>query len=158
MWLLHWSPKWKNDLKRFENGNYLKITHNQNSQSNSNIVISKHGHLSLNIHPAKRFESVTAASLLNTKHQSFTTRLPTIHRVIFSCFIQGAVNPKDGVVFTLLVWVFQLLDFTLIGHKRVRHRAVHEEHERLSCTVNEGAQSSHNHQHLVFPGGKPVLQ
>lgn len=66
--------------------NYLKITHNQNSQSNSNIIISKHGHLSLNIQPAKRFRSVTAASPLNTRTSVIyhsLTRSPLCHFQLF---------------------------------------------------------------------------
>lgn len=33
---------------------YLKVTNNQNTESNPNIVICKQGHLCFNIHPTKR--------------------------------------------------------------------------------------------------------
>lgn len=102
--------------------------------------------------------SKSSFSLLQQSHQQFTYVLPAVHSVIFSCFVYGAIYPIDGVVAAFLVWVCQLLDFTLICHKCVCHHAVHEKHERWSCTVYKGTQPPHDHHRGVFPGGKSKLQ
>lgn len=97
---------------------------------------------------------------LHCHNQQFVNILPTVHSVIFGCYIHGAISPIDNVcvVIALFVWVFQLLDFTLVSHKRVCHHAVYEKHEGGSCPMYEGAQPPHHHHHGVFPGGKSKLQ
>ena len=97
-------------------------------------------------------------SIVNKSFQKLINVLPTVHRIILRSFIYGTIYPIDGVVVAFLVWIFQLLDFTLIRHKCVCHHAVHDEHERGSCTVYEGTQTPHDHHHSVFPGGKSKLQ
>lgn len=42
---------------------YLKVTNNQNTESNPNIVIGKQGHLCFNIHPTKRIKWVAVTTI-----------------------------------------------------------------------------------------------
>lgn len=85
---------------------------------------------------------------------------PALHRAVFSSDVDRAIVPVDGVGCSIarLVGVLQLLDLTLVRHKRVCHHAVHEQHERGGGPVYEGAQAPHRHHHLVLPGGKTELQ
>lgn len=80
---------------------------------------------------------------------------PTRHRAVLSSDVDGAITPLDGVgaAVARLVGVNQLLELTLVRHERVRHHAVHEQHERRGGAVYEGAQAPHRHHHLVLPSG-----
>lgn len=137
----------------------LKITDDQDSQSDPNVVVSKHGHLTLNIHPAKKkgLNKPQAPTPSPSYHRP-TACSPAMHCVVVVVHVFGAIFQKDGPVAARLVSIAQQLDFPLIVHKRVCHHAVHEEHERLGRAVNEGAQAANHHQHFVLPGGEPILQ
>lgn len=93
-------------------------------------------------------------------HSPSSDASPARRRAILSSDVDGAITPLDGVgaAVARLVGVFQLLDLTLVRHERVRHHAVHEQHERRGGAVYEGAQAPHRHHHLVLPGGKTELQ
>lgn len=134
----------------------LEITDDQNSQSNPNVVVGKHGHLTLNIHPAKEEVAISQWRPLLPAGRAAADS-PAVHRVVVVVPVFTVVPPRDGVVDARLVLVLQQLDFHLVAHKRVSHHAVHEEHEGLSGAMDQGAQPADDHQHLVPPGGEPVL-
>lgn len=63
----------------------------------------------------------------------------------------------DGAVKAHLLWVFELLDFSLISNKDIGHHAVNQKHERWSWAMDQGTQAAHHHHQFVFPGGKSKL-
>lgn len=95
------------------------------------------------------------AALLS--HSPASDVSPAFNRVVLSRDIDGAVTPVDDAAVAHLVGLLQLLVLTLVRHERVRHHAVHEQHERRGGTVDEGAQGPRHHHCLVLPGGKTEL-
>lgn len=93
-------------------------------------------------------------------HSPISDVSPALHRAVLSTNIDWAISPVDGVgaAVARLIGVIQLLDLTVVHYERVRHHAVHEQHERRGGAMYEGAQAPHHHHRLVLPGGKTELQ
>lgn len=75
----------------------LKITDDQNSQSNPNVVVGKHGHLTLNIHPAKKGSNKRQEAPPSSSHHRPAACSPAFHCVVVVVLVFGAIFPNGAV-------------------------------------------------------------